>query len=487
MNYSNLEKVSAIPEAASMIESFRSFGYSVETAVADIIDNCISANAKNIYFNSIWDGDKSYITITDDGIGMNNEEIIQAMKPGTQNPLARREENDLGRFGLGLKTASFSQCRTLSVLSRKKNCKKSYWTWDLDYVNKSHKWELLKYIPDLFNNGLDNSTNGTIVVWSNLDRLIPSGTPVSDINSEGNFLEIMEKIKQHIAMTFHRFLQENKINIFFWEKLISPWDPFLSEESATQIFPTDYISLGATMKGYVLPHKSKIDEKTYKMAEGFKGWGEQQGFYVYRGKRLLLAGDWLGLFRKEEHYKLVRIRIDLPNTLDADWQIDIKKSTARPPLVNREQLKAYAMKIRQYGSDVFRHRGRIIKQRAGQEFESLWLDKKKGNKWYFIINRDHSLVKKFKEQAKEEPEKAIDLMLKFIEETLPSKTIFIKESEQGNNQKLPFNDSSNIILLSVMKEEYDNQIKNGKTPEEAKQKISTIEPFNNYPELIDNL
>ena len=134
MDYSNLQKAEATPEAASMIETFRAIGYNLETAIADIIDNSISAKAKNIYINRIWRGDKSIITIKDDGLGMTSEEIIQAMRPGAQNPLSERSETDLGRFGLGLKTASFSQCRKLSVLSKRYETSAAFWTWDLDYV-----------------------------------------------------------------------------------------------------------------------------------------------------------------------------------------------------------------------------------------------------------------------------------------------------------------------------------------------------------------
>ena len=119
MNYNIIRKAQAIPEAASMIETFRAIGYNLETAIADIIDNSISANARNIYINRIWRGGQSIITIKDDGDGMNSNEIIQAMRPGAKNPLSDRSENDLGRFGLGLKTASFSQCCKLSVLSKR--------------------------------------------------------------------------------------------------------------------------------------------------------------------------------------------------------------------------------------------------------------------------------------------------------------------------------------------------------------------------------
>ena len=154
MDYSLLPKTEAVPEAASMIETFRAIGYNLETAVADILDNSISAGAKNIYIERIWDGGKTIITIKDDGLGMNSEEIVEAMRPGAQNPLDSRDVNDLGRFGLGMKTASFSQCRKLTVISKKSGYHSAYWTWDLDYVAMTHKWELIRWAPEAFTNAL---------------------------------------------------------------------------------------------------------------------------------------------------------------------------------------------------------------------------------------------------------------------------------------------------------------------------------------------
>lgn len=124
-----------------MIETFRAIGYSLETAVADIVDNSISASAKNIWINRIWKGGDSIVTIMDDGHGMSGDEIIQAMRPGAQNPLEERSATDLGRFGLGLKTASFSQCRTLTVMSKTQGQSPEFWTWSLDHVARCDRWD----------------------------------------------------------------------------------------------------------------------------------------------------------------------------------------------------------------------------------------------------------------------------------------------------------------------------------------------------------
>lgn len=488
MDYEKLQKAEAIPEAASMIETFRAIGYNLETAIADIIDNSISAQSKNIYINRIWHGGNSIITIKDDGIGMNSNEIIQAMRPGAQNPLSDRSETDLGRFGLGLKTASFSQCRKLSVLSRRKDYAPSYWSWDLDYVAQSKKWELLRWIPDDFFNELDSQESGTLVIWTELDRVLPAKTEETDENAKQKFSASLDRVKNHIAMIFHRFIEDKSVKIFWCGHEIEAWNPFCSSESKTQEQPTEYINGDVKMKGYVLPHKNNFStEKAYKNAEGMNGWAAQQGFYVYRGNRLLLAGDWLGLFRKEEHYKLVRIQIDLPNKLDTEWQIDIKKSKAYPPAVCREQLDSYARSVRAIGVEVYRHRGRILKQRAGQTFQPLWLEKKKDSKWSFVVNREHLMIQNLKELAKTKPAQAIETLLKFVEETIPTKPIYINEAQGEESQKTPFSDVDTNLIQQMLKQIFDNQIADRKTPEQAKALLKTIEPFNNYGDLIEEL
>jgi hypothetical protein len=488
MDYSKYSKATAIPKAASMIETFRAIGYSLETAVVDIIDNSISANAKNIYINRLWRGGKSVITIKDDGDGMNSSEIIQAMRPGAQNPLSDRLETDLGRFGLGLKTASFSQCRKLSVLSKRKDEVPAFWSWDLDYVAQSDKWELLQWIPEEFTNELDNLQSGTLIVWSDLDRVLPPQTAETDDNAKRKFSDALDKVKNHIAMTFHRFIEDRAIKIFWGENEIPAWNPFCPNESKTQEQPTESINGGVKMKGYVLPHKNNFSsEQAYKKAEGMHGYPAQQGFYVYRGKRLLLAGDWLGLFRKEEHYKLVRIQIDLPNKLDTEWQIDIKKSKAYPPAVCREQLESYAKSVRAIGSKVYRHRGKILKQRAGQNFQPLWLEKKKNSKWSFVVNREHLIIQDLKSLAKEKPEQAIENLLKFLEEAIPTKTIYINEAQGEETQKTPFSDVDTNLIKEMLVLMYRNQIAQGKTPAQAKAMLKIQEPFNNYEDLIEEL
>lgn len=488
IDYSQYQITSAVPEASSMIETFRAIGYNVETAVADIIDNSISALAKNIWLNFEWKGADTLIAIKDDGVGMNNEELIQAMRPGSRNPLDNRSSKDLGRFGLGLKTASFSQCRRLSVISKKEDFNPVYWTWDLDFVNRTGTWDLIKYLPSGdFEMQLQDMKTGTIVIWNDIDRMVKN-IHEDDSKALDKFLIVMEQVKKHLSMVFHRFIENGKIKIHFQDRQISAWNPFLPSEAATQGFPEEPLLNGRiTVKGYVLPHKSKLADEKFREAEGPKGWNEQQGFYIYRNERLLLAGDWLGMFRKEEHYKLARIEINLPNSLDAEWQIDIKKSVARPPMTLRDQLKAYAGKVRAQAVEVYRHKGKSVRQLPGQKFIPLWTDHKRGEKWFYKINREHPLIDKIKVQAATEPDKAIETLLRYIEETIPTKSIYIKEAEESESLGKPFEAIDQEPIRKAMKQMFENLKTHGKSEEQAKAILMNIEPFNHFTHFLEFL
>jgi len=485
-DYSKYPTHHAEPEPSSMIETFRAIGYSIKAAVADIIDNAISANAKNIWITFDWKGEHSWLSVKDDGFGMTNEELIQALRPGSKNPNDERSSKDLGRFGLGLKTASFSQCRKLTVISKTNASAVASWTWDLDFVNYSGKWDLIKY-PNALIQSLDDVSSGTVVIWNDMDRLVKHLNE-NDQYALAKFLQIMEQVKLHIAMVFHRFIENRKLKIFFQQREVQAWNPFMPDNHATQKFPEEPLANNQVkIRGFVLPHKSKLSEPEFRKAEGPKGWNEQQGFYIYRNERLLLAGEWLNLFRKEEHYKLARIIIDLPNHLDAEWQIDIKKSVARPPIGLRDQLKAYATKVRGQAVDVYRHKGKILQRKyAGVQFQPVWNEKLRHGKRFYEINRAHPILQNAFELLKNASGE-LNQLLKFIEETVPVSLITIKESEQPEQQGQPFDETDQEPVRKTMKMMFEQLVTGGKTPDMAKSIILNIEPFNLFPHFTEFL
>jgi len=340
------ESDEATPLAGPLIETLRAVGYDTQTAVADLIDNSISAGASNVWLHFNWDGDNSTIDLLDDGSGMNARELIDAMRPGSQSPLETRSEKDLGRFGLGLKTASFSQCRSLTVISKRENYAICTRSWDLDYVEQTNRWMLLEYpVLSKDRERLESLQSGTMIRWNNLDRLV-KGTRKENAQDLDRFMTIMADVRDHLRMVFHRFLEQGRLSIWLNDRKLEAWDPYLRGFDATQPQPEEVFWEGLVrVKPYVLPHHSKLDREAFAQAAGPNGWNAQQGFYIYRNERLLVAGSWLGMFKKEEHCKLARIMIDVPNSMDREWDIDIKKSVARPLAMLRDELRRIASQI----------------------------------------------------------------------------------------------------------------------------------------------
>jgi len=483
----------AAPRASAMIESLRAFGYNLQTAIADLIDNSISAGARNVWLSFCWDGASSYISIRDDGHGMTEAQLISAMRLGSQSPLKKREANDLGRFGLGLKTASFSQCRRLTVASRSENHAVAVRRWDLDYVNQVDEWRLLRSpaegsIQKL--NDLEPMPYGTIVLWECLDRIVDKAK-ADDQKAQDDFLETVEVVENHLAMVFHRFLEKrDRLKIWINHHPIEPWNPFLPDAQATQVLPLEPLTFkGETVsvQPYVLPHHSKIDPNTYNKAAGLNGWNAQQGFYVYRNERLLVAGDWLSLgYRQDEHCKLARIQIDLPNSMDSDWNIDIKKSRARPPASLKADLKRIARLTRYRATEIYRHRGKVVARENAEKYVFPWDKKLRRGKVFYAVNQEHPLVR----EALSLPDNCqpvIRALLRLLEETVPVQQIWIDSSTEPEKQPQAFDGTPSEQVLEVMVEIYWALKKSGMTQEQARDRILTMEPFQHFETLVKTL
>jgi hypothetical protein len=480
----------ASPGATELFESLRAFGYDLPTALADIIDNSITARARNVWIDMHWAGPQSRIMIRDDGRGMTEDALRQAMKPGSLSPLADRPKDDLGRFGLGMKTASISQCRCLTVLSRTEGSAAVLRRWDLDYIASTGtgEWRLLKR-PDLLSPEdhahLDCQKSGTILFWDRLDALVGSA-PADDETAQRHFRERADAVKHHLAMVFHRFLKgRGAVTIHMNGRPIEPWDPFLEDIDFTEPLSAETLSADgerAEIKPFVLPHHSRLTPDQHAAAAGPKGWNAHQGFYIYRNRRLLVAGDWLGLgMQKEEHFKLARIRIDLPNSADLLWQIDVKKSRARPPAALRLDLQRIARTTRNRASSIYRHRGKIIQRQLGDREAFLWTHLTKHGKSFYRINRDHPLVRKVLEVAEERA--PIRALFSLIEQTIPAPLIVINNAETPDAFGQPF-DGAPAELRAAMKAVFDAMVEDGRDRAEAARALLLMEPFSSWPEVI---
>ena len=479
----------AEPRAASLIQSLRAFGYDLPTAVADLIDNSVSAGAKNIWLDFHWAGHTSSVSILDDGQGMDEETLVAAMRLGSRSPLEPRDPKDLGRFGLGLKTASFSQCRQLTVGSRWAGGPISVRRWDLDYVTSAGEWRLLRSGSEGFQRAagpLADMRSGTIVLWEKMDRVCAS----ADVNCDADhalFLAHIQAVRQHVAMVFHRFLEAPAaLRLWVNDQAVRPWDPFLTKEPATQLLADEAVALfGArmTVRPYVLPHHSKTSAAIYAAAAGPRGWNAQQGFYVYRNRRLLVAGDWLGLgFQKAEHYKLARIQLDIPNSMDAEWEIDVRKARATPPPTVRRDLRRLATLTRNRASDVYRHRGARLSQGLVEQV-LLWERRVHHDQISYALNREHPLVRAVLDGSPEE-NRRVRALLSVIEETVPVPTIAQDAAESPDRHAKPFTQAPPAVLQHALEETYYALRAAGYDHGQALARLMNTEPFSLFPERV---
>lgn len=403
------------PNVGNFVKSLRDIGYTLEIAVADILDNSISANASHIQIHTTPNPEMIFC-ILDDGDGMTEDELVEAMRLSSKSPDSVRDKKDLGKFGLGLKTASFSQCRKLTVLSKQNNVI-SIKQWDLDYIADKNDWLLItpnlsdfKNIP-LFNK-FNNAETGTLVVWQNID------------NYEKNFSENVNKVMLHLSLVFHRFLENsfNRLKITFNNNELTPFDPFHAEHSATQEKPSEIIRIENSeieISPYVLPHHSKVSQQAWEKYATEDGYIKSQGFYLYRAKRLLIYGTWWGMHKATDAHKLVRIRIDISNNQDKYWGIDIKKSHAKPRADIKERLKVIIGKSTELGSRPYTGRGRAILDKTTTKF---WQTIPVDSDFRFGLNTDHPLYQNIKTSSGENF-KLLDIYLKGLEAYLPLEAI----------------------------------------------------------------
>ena len=487
----------AEPKPAVLIESLRSVGYTLATAIADIIDNSIAAGAKQVDVEFIWAGANSRIALMDDGTGMTETQLSEAMRPGSKHPLDERAPDDLGRFGLGLKTASFSQCRSLTVISKAKGAKPAARCWDLDYVADKKQWRLLKESPAValpWTERIAGQKKGTAVVWSKLDRMT-GGENTGDAAAHFRFNTDIDSVSQHLAMVFHRFIEAGTLRLNVNARKLKPWDPFLENHAATYRTPVEKLPHADTtieFRGFVLPHKDKLSDEEFKAAAGPLGWNGQQGFYIYRNRRLLVAGDWLRLGRpnpwtREEQFRLARIRLDITNRRDSDWQLDVKKSAATPPAQVRDRLTDLAAELRSKARGIFAHRGLYgTRATVPQEIERPWISAMRRGHRVYTINRRHPLVAATLATAGAKPAQ-LDALLRLLEETVPVQQIWLDTAEQAVDQAVPYEDIDYKVLRGDLRTLFRILVDEGINAATARERLRLMEPFNRYPKLIEEL
>jgi hypothetical protein len=479
-----LKTITITPYAPTLIESTRAIGYTLETAIADIVDNCVSASASyaEIFFFPVGD---SYIAILDNGCGMSGDELESAMRYGSQSPNDKRAATDLGRFGLGLKTASLSQCRTLTVVSKKDGNIEAR-CWDIDHVIKNEEWSLIvleteeeiNAIPCIEN--LRRLESGTIVVWQNLDRL-----KIGELDFDRSMGRKMDDVRDHLSLVFHRYLSgENglkKIEINMNGIPIDTADPFLMRRN-TQAMADEVLYVeGAkvVVRPYILPHISNLSTDEIKKLGGKEGLRKSQGFYVYRNKRLLVWGTWFRMMRQSELSKLARVQVDIPNDLDSLWTLDIKKSTAIPPEIVRNNLESIIERMADRSKQTWAFRG---KKETSDSVVHIWQRFKGAQGGFFYgINRDHPLVEVFID-APLQTRQNVEALLKAIENGIPLNQLYIDlTSEKSLENETETTEKEVESMLRVLLD----QMHTSATKKEMLGRLAVSEPFVNHPIIIE--
>ena len=336
-------EINASPPPAAHLSTLAQMGYSFSTAVGDILDNSISAGATEIRIFLLKKHGGYRFYLVDNGSGMNESDLYKNMVIGCQDPNLTREKHDLGRFGAGLKTASFSQAKVLTVCSWQESKQKSAAVWDTDLVRKENAWLLQgleqdEILADEDLTELPFSETGTLVRWAGLTTL---ETDTIDEAVAAQAATIVNELHSYLGLHFHRFLGST-CRVEINGTIVEPIDPFMSKfkgysEGAEQKVRSKAGTV--FIKAHTLPILSSLSNRDLRPYGGAKGVTEGQGLYIYRNKRLIVAGGWHGITPRSELGNLARIQIDIPATMDWEWDTDVKKSRLTIPPKVRAVLK----------------------------------------------------------------------------------------------------------------------------------------------------
>lgn len=437
------------PIASTLINSMRSIGYDFESAIADIIDNSISAKATKIDLVYPMDYKEPFLYFIDNGVGMTNEELIEALRFGSN--IENRTETDLGRFGLGLKTASISQCRKLTVIS-KKDCEINGYSWDLDFLKNRHDWSMIKLAEDniktfIHDLDLENNVSFTIVMWNNFDVFHKSKTHLK--SSFDVFINHINEAFEHCSLIFHEYISAG-IAITFNGRLLNKVDPFLSLHHKTDTSKPQKITVKdkfgnnvkISLNFYVLPYLKDLTNEDKQLIGGNEMLNKQ-GFYIYRNKRLMIYGTWFRMQKASGISKNVRVKINIPNSLDDMWGIDVKKQKAMIPPIILEQLKKEVELYIEKSKRVYTHQGT-----TQIESQSIWISKRnRDNSIQYHINRESPIIKNILSILDDQQLAAIDSLFNLIGVSIPY--IDIHNSVSANLDINPLNEEKQNEILQL--------------------------------------
>lgn len=423
------------PLAPALMNSLRALGYTVQAALADLIDNSIAAGADEIsvQFSAV---PEPHVALIDNGQGMDAPTLVAAMRFGSRDPTMERTGDDLGRFGLGMKTASLSQCRRMTVISLR-NGELATAEWDLDECERRGTWWLGRpgITSDLepFANILHAQGTGTVVLWRRLDRLMS----VTHFRADTALDTALSGVDHHLGFTFHRFTsgREGKaLRIDINGRPVPEFDPFLEGHPRGQALHEERFGIeGHTVRvaPFVLPFPSRLSVRDQERAGGKDSIRSGHGFYVYRGRRLVVPGGWFRVVPSDELVRLARIRVDVPIGLDHLWKIDIRKTVVEPPRELRDNLRRLVGDAARRSRKVYEFRGN---REQGAERKPVWLRASlRDGAVVWTIDRKHPAVLALVSEASQDFER----LFRLIEDAVPFHDIYLHmagDREVGNQE-----------------------------------------------------
>lgn len=270
--------------------------------------------------------------------------------------------------------------------------------------------------------------------------------------------------------------KNNPLNIYLNRDKLVPLDPFFTSSNLTRSLPEQSIIIQGqvvTVKPYVLPPESKMKPADLEKIGGLQR--NLQGFWVYRNKRLIIPGTWFKLSRSKELSKLARVMVDIPNSLDSIWDIDVKKSSASVPVIFQHDFEKVLEKVIETSEYKYKFRGRKVSD-SNKQF--IWDKYSHDGGYRYAVNRKHPIVKNCLESVDESTRESVLELIKYLEESIPYNDIFNTMGE------------AKLSMSEATSEEIEELIETGHRLLESGLKIKdlkTIEPFMNHKEVLDTL
>ena len=474
----NVISENASPNPEYLIKSIAEQGYSLETSLADLMDNSISANADRIEVLINTESEPFKLFLADNGDGMTEEDLMRNMQFPSKSPEDSRKDSDLGRFGLGMKTASFSQTRKFTVLSKKKGEKKYHGrTWDVDFL-KEHGWRIIinsddevanlmyqyNQLSNSFLKKFDDYEPNTIIIWEGLYKF--ESYLKEDNRKDALKRELTEVTSDYLSLVFHRFMErENSpLRIRINNTIVEPFNPFPEEEKdfrpivpKQSLFRDDVIKIG----GFVLPSRSIQESKDglSKWTTRYRGLMDMEGLYIYRADRIILFGGWNGIIRKAPRLQLARLRVDVGNKVDHLLHLNVAKSQIVVPHELRKAFEDYIYQLKNEAEREFYNRG--IRKFAGPKSKNhtQLFERNSSNKGTILeINQQFPLLQTLQQSLNNQQSSQLNLLLRMINNRVnqirqvhEEKTFLGIENEDGVNSDELKNNIESLISNGIPK------------------------------------